>query len=71
MRYWKTIILNLILAYIGITAIINIINQYNLLKGAKKRNSQLQEQITKLIQENEELKLKIKQVNGETSASTK
>ncbi len=71
MRYWKTIILNLILAYIGITALINIINQYNLLKGAKKRNSQLQEQITKLIQENEELKLKIKQVNGETSASTK
>lgn len=59
MRLIKFIGLNLILAYIGIGALINVIKQYNLIKQAKIKNEQIREKIIKLEEENHKYKLMI------------
>ena len=59
MRLIKYIGLNLIIAYIGIGAVVNVARQYNLLKGARIKNAQITEQTTKLEEENQKLKQKI------------
>lgn len=59
MRLLKYIGLNLIIAYIGIGAVINITRQYNILKGARIKNAEVKEKIAKLEEENQNLKQKI------------
>lgn len=59
MRLLKYIGLNLIIAYIGIGAVINITRQYNILKGARIKNAEVKEQIAKLEEENQNLRQKI------------
>lgn len=59
MRLIKFIGLNLIMAYIGIGAIVNVFRQYNIIKQAKVKNAQLKEQIVRLDEENHKYKLMI------------
>jgi len=59
MRLLKLIGLYLILAYIGIGAILNVAKQYKLLTMAKIKNAQVKDQISKLSEENQILKQKI------------
>ena len=59
MRLLKYIGLNIIIAYIGIGAVVNITRQYNILKGARIKNAEVKEKIAKLEEENQNLKQKI------------